>query len=447
MTRRSFLTALPAAAAARALAPRRPNVVIFYTDDHGYHDLGCQGATDLKTPHIDALAASGVRFTNWYSNAPVCSPARGSLMTGRYPLRCGVPNIGSPLRASELTLASLLKKAGYATGLTGKWHLGTAGESVPNRHGFDYFFGFHQGCVDFYSHRFYWGEPRMVNHHDLWRNQTEVFADGQYLTELITAEARGFIAGNKDKPFFLYVPYNATHYPMHAPKKYVDRFLNLELERRIYAAMLGAVDDGVGEIVGELRRHKLLDNTLLFFSSDNGATREPRAGLNQRPATAGSNAPFRGNKFSLFEGGVRVPAIMSWRGTIPAGRVVDEVGVGMDLLPTVCKLAGVELPADRTIDGRDVMPMVLARERSPHDAVFWAQSGQTAVRRGNWKLVVNGRLGDGTGKDTLQGDDAVFLCDLEKDPGETTNLRNRRPDVTRDLQTRIEHWLREVKQG
>ena len=240
MISRRQMLAGAAAGAARALyaAPARPNIVLFLADDLGCHDLGAWGATDLKTPNIDALAASGVRFTNWYAAAPVCAPSRASLLTGRYPIRAGVPDNGPPLAASEQTIARVLKTAGYATGLFGKWHLGDTPETDPNAHGFDRFFGFHSGCIDYYSHRYYWGEPRVPNYHDLWRDRTEIFEDGQYTTEMFAREASQFVRDRHADPFFAYVPFNAPHYPMHAPQKYMQRFPNLERERRTYAAMI-----------------------------------------------------------------------------------------------------------------------------------------------------------------------------------------------------------------
>lgn len=431
----------------RAAGPARPNFILFLTDDHGYHDLGCQGARDLKTPNIDALAASGARFLNWYSNAPVCAPARAALLTGRYPIRAGVPQNGVPLPASERTVASLLKPLGYSTGLLGKWHLGSGADSVPNAHGFDCFFGFHSGCIDYYSHRYYWGEPRVVNYHDLWRNREEVFEDGRYMTELITREALRFIERNRTRPFLLYVAYNAPHYPMHAPERYVARFPDLDPERRMYAAMLAAVDDSVGEILGLLEKLGLRENTLVFFGSDNGATAEPRAGLNQQPARGGSNRPFRGWKFSLFDGGMHVPAILSWPARIPRGQVIREMASHMDLFPTILGAAGAEIPQDRTIDGRDILPVASRGAPSPHEALFWRSGGQLAVRRGRWKLVKDGFIADGTpeGQKPLAGEDAVFLSDLEEDPAETRNLRRKHPELVDELLTHAERWLENVK--
>ncbi|HXB73540.1 MAG TPA: sulfatase-like hydrolase/transferase [Candidatus Acidoferrales bacterium] len=451
-SRRDFLSGASAAAfagagaQASAAAARPPNFVLFLADDLGCHDIGAWGATDLKTPHIDAMAASGARFTNWYAAAPVCAPSRAALLTGRYPIRAGVPDNGPPLGPSERSIASLLKPAGYATGIFGKWHLGSTPETVPNAHGFDRFLGFHSGCIDYYSHRYYWGEPRQVNYHDLWRDRTEVFEDGQYATELFAREAAQFVHDNRANPFFLYVPFNGVHYPMHAPRKYADRFPNLEPERRMYAAMLSAVDDGVGQVMRTLRELRLLDNTLVFFSADNGATREARAGLGGMPATAGNNAPFRGNKFSAFDGGMHVPMVMSWPGAIPKGQVLHQMGNHVDLLPTICKAAGAAVPSDRTMDGFDALPLAVSGAKSNHDAIFWSSGGQLAVRRGNWKLVKNGKLFDGTpgGSQPLAGDDALFLSNLDEDPGESKNLRHRNPAMVDELATMAEKWLEDV---
>lgn len=447
-SRREFLSATGAAAMAQTRQPtKKPNVVVFLADDLGCHDIGAWGASDLKTPNIDALAGSGARFTNWYAAAPVCAPSRAALLTGRYPIRAGVPNNGQALKPSEQTIASLLKPAGYGTAICGKWHLGATPDTVPNAHGFDRFLGFHAGCIDYYSHRYYWGEPRTVNYHDLWRDRDEIFQDGQYSTELFAREAAQFVRDNRSNPFFLYVPFNGVHYPMHAPRKCVDRFPDLEPERRMYAAMLSAVDDGVGLVMRALREHHLVDNTLVFFTGDNGATREARAGLNQKPATAGKNAPFRGNKFSAFDGGMHVPMVMSWPGTIPRNQVLRQVGNHVDLLPTICTAAGVAVPTDRVIDGFDALPMAASGAQSKHDAIFWSSGGQLAVRRGSWKLVKNGKTFDGTpdGAKPLEGDDALFLSNVDDDPGESRNLRHQNPAMVDDLLTMAEKWLDDVK--
>ena len=438
-------------ASAQTRAPgRKPNFIIFLADDLGCHDVGAWGATDLRTPNIDALAASGARFTNWYAAAPVCAPSRAALLTGRYPIRAGVPGNGQPLRPSEQTIAAALKPGGYATGIFGKWHLGDTENTVPNAHGFDRFVGFHAGCIDYYSHRYYWGEranPPVVNYHDLWRDRTETFEDGQYSTEIFAREAVQFIRDNRSHPFFAYVPFNGVHYPMHAPKKYVERFADLPAERRMYAAMLSAVDDAVGEVMRTVRELHMAENTLVFFAADNGATREARAGLNQQPAKAGDNRPFRGNKFSAFDGGMHVPMIMSWPGVIPKGQVLRQIGNHVDLLPTMCKAAGVPLPSGRTLDGFDALPMAVSNALSNHDAIFWSSGGQLAVRRGNWKLVRNGKTFDGTpeGDKALEGDDALFLSNLEDDPGESKNLRHENPAMLDELLSLAQKWLDDVK--
>ncbi|MDQ6760595.1 MAG: sulfatase-like hydrolase/transferase [Acidobacteriota bacterium] len=449
LSRRALLSGLAASQVplVNAQGTPPPNVIVILFDDLGLNDLGYLGATDLQTPHIDRLAAEGTVCRNWYSNAPVCSPARAALMTGRSPIRAGVPNNGPPLRPSERTIASLLKDRGYKTGLTGKWHLGNTPDTIPNAHGFDYFYGFLDGCVDYYSHRFYWGEPKRVNFHDLWRNRTEVFEDGQYLTERIGAEAVNFIADRRQQPFFLYTAFNAVHYPMHAPQKYLDRFPDLAPERRIYAAMLSAADDMVGNIVNALERAGQRERTVIFLLGDNGASTERRAGIGQSPATAGRNKPFRGFKFSTFDGGMHVPALVNWPGHVPSRKSLDQVLMSADILPTICALTGAKLPEDRTIDGRNIWPVLTQGGASPHEFVAWSLGPQLAIRKGKWKLVVNGIVHDGTpaGEKPLEGEDSVFLSDLVQDAGESRNLRRQHPEIVDELQTLLQKWRREVE--
>jgi len=438
-TRREFLKTSAAALAIGGISmaqESKPNFVIIYTDDHGYGDLGCFGSKDVLTPNLDALAKNGVRFTNWYSNSPVCSPSRASLLTGKYPQRAGIPRIlggkrGTPGLKDQITLAQALKPLGYRTGIFGKWHLGVGREHGPNAHGFDEFFGFMAGCVDYYSHIFYWGQGGGVNPvHDLWHNEQEVWSNGRYLTELITEKAVEFVK-KVDEPFFLYVPYNAPHYPMHAPQKYLDRFPNLPPEKRIMAAMIAAVDDGVGEIT-----RGCPENTVIFFSSDNGPSRETRNWLDGTEGAypGGSADGFRGEKFSLFDGGTHMPAIMSGQG-IPKGQVCEKVGAMMDIFPTFLEMAGGRVPG--MIDGSNILPM-LNDAPSPHERLFWDYGKQLAVRHGKWKLVLNGRS---------EGEkpDGVHLSDLESDPGERTNLKDRQPDLVKELTQAAKEWQASLK--
>ncbi len=424
---------------------RRPNVVVILSDDQGYGDIGCYGTEpDPKTPHLDALAQGGVRFTNFYANAPMCSPTRAALLTGRHPYRCGVPFVLSAapetvgLKGGEVTLAEVLAEAGYATGLVGKWHLGTAPESLPNTQGFDDFYGFRSGCIDYYSHRFYWGlGAGMPSFHDLYRNEQEIDESGEYATHLITREAINFIRESRDDPFFLMVSYNAPHYPMHAPPEYLERFEGLPADRAMHLAMVAAMDDGIGEIVDELDAQGIRGDTVIFFHSDNGATSEDRAGL------GGRNTPFRGYKFSLFEGGIRMPAIANWPGVVPAGKIRDGMAASMDLFPTFAKLCKADVPRDRVIDGKDVWPLIVDGARTPHDSLYWKRYDQQAIRKGDWKLVLNGMLALGD-DNQLQGDDRVFLADLADDPEESTNLATEQPDIVRELTNLARTWELDV---
>ena len=440
-TRRSFIAGSLAAPLLRGGATSdRPNVLVVVLDDLGCHDLQYLGAADLKTPNIDAMAERGLKFRNWYSNAPVCAPARSAILTGRFPASAGVPANGPALAHDIPTIASVLKSAGYQTACIGKWHLGNTDETAPTGHGFDYFYGFHSGCVDYFSHRYYWGEPRVANYHDLWRNRSEIFEDGRYLTERITAEAVDYIGRTRGNPFFGYITYNAPHYPMHAPDKYKSRFPGLPPERLTYAAMIAAVDDGIGRIRRALETAGAAENTLMFFIGDNGATVEKRAGLNGNFATAGSNGVFKGFKFSLFDGGMHVPGFVSWPARMRGGGWTDELAMSMDILRTICRATGAAMPP--RVDGLDILDTILRGAASPHKSLYWSQNGQLATRRGPWKLVVNGRLYDRRpeGNKPLEGEDAVWLSNLDEDPGETRNLRRLHGNLVDELQTDLYRW-------
>jgi len=344
------------------------------------------------------------------------------------------------------TLAEALKPLGYQTAMFGKWHLGLAEGCRPQDHGFDEWFGFMAGCIDYYSHIFYWGmaDGKTSPTHDLWENGKEVYDNGRYFTELITERAVDYIrrAVRDGRPFFLYLPYNAPHYPMHAPMKYIDRFPDLPWERQIMAAMLSAVDDSIGEILDELQRQGITDQTCCSFQSDNGPSRERRNWMDGRQDWyyGGSAGAFRGHKFSLFEGGTRSPGIMTYPGRIPAGQVVDEVGVAMDIFPTFLKLAGGD-PAQYEVDGSDIWPVVTAGAPTPHRQVFWEMDRQTAVRQGKWKLVLNGQLAEG-----LPPEDAVHLADLTMDSGETRNLAEVHPELTAELTRLAESWRQGIEE-
>jgi len=433
------------------MAHDRPNFVIFYTDDQGYGDLSCMGATDLRTPHIDRIARRGARFTNWYSNSPVCSPSRASVLTGRYPCHAGVRSIlaghrrATGLPQSTPTIATALRDLGYRTAMFGKWHLGVAEESMPHNHGFDEWFGFLAGCIDYFSHIFYWGQgPGHDPVHDLWQDGREVWEDGFYFTEMITEHAIDYLVrtNNDGRPFFLYIPYNAPHYPMHAPAKYVERFHGLPWERQVMAAMLSAVDDSVGDILEEIEDQGRLDNTLVFYQSDNGPSRETRNWLDDTrdPYYGGTAGPLKGHKFSLFDGGIQMPAAMSWPKAIPAGQVVHEMGAAMDIFPTFLKATGGDLTRYE-LDGLDVLPMVADGAPTPHERLFWEMGDQTAVRRGKWKLVLNGQLVEGR-----PPEDAVFLADLDADMGERANLSEDLPEISNDLRSAAEAWRAEIEE-
>ncbi|HOA75239.1 MAG TPA: sulfatase-like hydrolase/transferase [Phycisphaerae bacterium] len=444
MSRRSML-ALAALLSATAAAAPGPNVIIIYSDDMGIGDVGCYGATDIRTPHLDALAANGVRFTNYYSAAPVCSPSRAALLTGRYPLRAGVPtNVSSQpgaagMPAEQITFAELARSRGYATALTGKWHLGFSDDTRPNAQGFDEFFGHHAGCIDFYSHMFYWQNPP---HHDLYRNREEIHEEGQYMTDLIAREAIRFIrsqatpTSGERKPFLLYVAFNAPHYPMQAPERFRRMYADLPAERAIYAAMVTAMDDAIGRILQTLDDTNLADDTFVFFACDNGATTELRAN-----GKGGSNGPHRGHKFSLFEGGIHLPAIVRWPKVVPRGQTRDQLVCAIDVWPTSAEIMGAEVPADHRIDGMSLIPVLKDPNAPGHDALFWKQGEQEATRQGRWKLVMNGLdTGENDQRTKLTGEDAIFLADLQTDPAERRNLRREHPELVRELQQRHEQW-------
>ncbi|MDD3410850.1 MAG: sulfatase-like hydrolase/transferase [Eubacteriales bacterium] len=429
----------------------KPNVIVIMTDDQGYGDLSCMGATDFVTPHLDEMARSGARFSCMYSNSPVCSPSRASLLTGRYPGYAGVRAIlAGHRRASGLTPAAptfgtALRKEGYHTGIVGKWHLGLAENSRPLHNGFDQFYGFMAGCIDYYSHIFYWGmaDGHTNPTHDLWDNENEVYRNGEYMTDLITRKSVEYIQEHKQEPFLLYVGYNAPHYPMHAPEKYLKRFAHLPWDRQIMTAMISAVDDGVGEIRAELERQGLLENTLIYFQSDNGPSRESRNWLDGRedPYYGGTSGHFTGHKFSLFEGGVRIPAMVSWPAAIPAGQVIDTPCASMDVFPTLLDAVGGDASAYE-LDGHSILSMLQTGKPVEHDQLFWEMEQQTAMRQGDYKLVLNGALVEGE-----PAKDPVFLSNLADDPGEKHNLAQEMPELTQQMTRDALAWRKALEEN
>lgn len=432
----------------------QPNIIVIVADDHGYGDLSCMGSDTVKSPRLDGLAESGALLTGFYSNSPVCSPSRASLLSGRYPGNAGVRSILQGYRttpglpASVPTLAKALSSCGYRTELVGKWHLGLTAESRPEAHGFDHSFGNLAGAVDYFSHIHYSPNNRKVPMngttyvgtplHDLWEDGQEVHRDGEYMTEVLGAKAVEAVKRTEgdDRPFFLYLPFTAPHYPMHAPEKYKEPFRHLPWGKMIMAAMIAAMDEAIGSLIDELERQQIRDNTLILFMSDNGPSREIRNWMDgtQTPYQASDAGPFKGHKFSLFEGGVRVPGIVSWPAGIRAGQVIDQPIAAMDIFPTVLRLAGGD-PDEYELDGTDVLPVLTSGEEPSREYLFWEQGVQTAVRKGLWKLVLNGQL-----EETQPPQDEVFLSNLVDDPGESTNLAEKYPDITNELRAAADQW-------
>ena len=451
--RRTFLSAAAASSAPVLLRGqqtqrrRPPNFLVIITDDQGIGDVGCFGDPDARTPNLDKLASDGTRFSQWYSNAPICSASRAAILTGKYPDRAGVvgalpsrPQWDVPgLREGETTLANSLKKLGYKTAAIGKWHLGSIPHSRPMAQGFDEFFGWYSGWLDAYSHRYYQlgGPPGMI-FHDLWRNAEETFEEPGYMTEVLGREAAAFLGRQSaDKPFLLYLTFGAPHYSMMAPKKYLDRFpSSMERDRRTHLAMVAAVDDVVGNLRDQVRRMNLENDTVIFFQSDNGATREERASSYGKPYAGGSNGKYRGFKQGLFDGGIHVPAILKAPG-VAAGKVWDRPMISMDLMPTFLSMAGAGAPP-AGVDGQDFMP-VLRGEKPGHEALFWSFNKGRAIRMGDWKMLLN--------PPNFPGEEVkapVWLSNLEADPSERKNLADAEPGRVAELTKRVRGWERDV---
>ena len=437
------MTTLATLATTHAFAAERPNVLLIYTDDQGSIDLNCYGAKDLTTPNLDALAQRGVRFTQMYSPSAICSASRAGLLTGRFPVRAGVPgNVSSQegvagMPTEQVTIAEMMKASGYATGHIGKWHLGYTPKTMPNGQGFDYSFGHMGGCIDNYSHFFYWHGP---NRHDLWRNGKEIWEDGQFFPDRMAEECIQFIDSHQESPFFVYWAINVPHYPMQGTQKWREHYKDLKAPRRMYAEFVSTMDETVGRVLDHLKEEGLDKNTLVIFQSDHGHSTEERAFFG-----GGNAGPYRGAKACLFEGGLRVPSIVSLPGVIPTGETRDQLAVGCDWFPTIAEICGVKLPSHK-IDGTSIRDMIVDAGPSPHDGFYWqlgnGNGAQWVVRQGDWKLLGNPRDRSAT-KPVPLG--KLFLANLKTDVSESKNLAQEHPDVVKRLQAERERYLSTLK--
>jgi arylsulfatase A-like enzyme len=421
----------PVGQTARPAPPDRPNIVLIMTDDAGYGDFGVYGAPDIKTPHIDRLARDGVRLTDFYANGATCTPTRTGLISGRYQQRYALEaplgvrpkeDAERGLAPSAASLPRLLKGAGYYTALVGKWHLGWKAEYSPNAHGFDEFFGFKSGFIDYYQHTA--GADAPV-HADLFENDRPVEVAG-YMTDLITDRAIRVLEQHRSGPVFIDVAYNAPHWPYQRPDqpstardrgKHVTPFDADANTRADYVTMVERVDAGVGRILAALDRLDLRRNTIVIFTNDNGGEWLSHGG------------PLFHRKGSVWEGGIRVPAIVRWPGHIPPGRVSRQVGMTMDLTATMLAAAGATVPAGTTLDGIDLLPILAGRAPEVDRTLFWRVGGlrqQQAARSGRWKLVVD--------------EGRPLLFDLAADIGERTDVIAGHRDVAARLQAALTGW-------
>ena len=395
----------------------QPNVVLILADDLGWGEIGAQGNKQIPTPHVDSIAAGGVKFTQGYVTCPLCSPSRAGLLTGRYQTRFGhefneggaKPGaFGLPLE--EQTIANRFKAAGYATAAIGKWHLGSEPSYRPTKRGFDEFYG------TLANSPFY--HPRLVDSRKS-DEPVKVADDDFYTTLAYAARAKEFIDEHKSQPFFLYLPFNAQHAPLQAPQSYLDRFPQLDGDRKIFAAMMSALDDAVGEVLGSLDKNGLTENTLVVFLTDNGGPTH---------VTTSSNGPLRGTKSTTLEGGIRVPFYMQWKGHLPAGEVDDRPVISLDIQPTALAAAGIE--ADEALEGVNLLPYLEgAKEGMPHESLFWRYGQQWAVRRGDWKLVASR-------PDKFE----ARLFNLADDIGEKNDLAAKHPEKVKELQKLWDEW-------
>ena len=419
----------PGATLVASVAPepaRRPNIVLIVADDLGYGELTVQGfAKDIPTPHIDAIAARGVRFTQGYVSAPLCSPTRAGLATGRYQQRFGHEFNPGPqdtasstfgLPRSETMLAERLKSLGYATGMVGKWHLGFKPELMPPQRGFDFFFGFLGG-----AHAYLPGQKGA----SIYRGNSPI-VEKEYLTDAFAREAVAFIEQHKAEPFFLYLPFNAVHMPLQAPEKYLSRFPDIkDPKRRTFAAMTAGMDDAVGRVMGKLDELKLTGETLVVFISDNGGP---------TPTTSSGNGPLRGYKGQMWEGGIRLPFMMQWPGRVPAGKVYDQPVISLDVHPTIVAATGAVVLPEWKLDGVNLLPFVTgAAGGRPHETLYWRMGAKHAIRHGDWKV-------------TAEPGTPAGLFNLAQDAGEKTDLSSKNPERMKELVAKYDAWSAQMSE-
>jgi len=479
------VAAIIAPLAASSQEQPRPNILLIVSDDQGWPDLGCLGLKDIQTPTLDLLAREGVRLTNYYVTWPACTPSRGSILTGRYPLRNGLydmvrndlvnyghryseqeystsPEMTLGLDPHEKTLGDMLHAAGYRCGMVGKWDMGQARRYLPLQRGFDFFYGHGNNGIDYYTHERY-------GVHSLFAGNERSKADqGTYTTDLFKREALRFIRGQEPvtkregeapaelrpspEPWFLYLCFNAPHGAssfaaeeptgedrraaarngkrnnggrpgVQAPPEYVAKYADSKLSNNLkhYYAAVTCMDDAIGEVLSAIRELGQEENTLVLFQSDNGGSGN------------GGNAPLRGNKSTLWEGGLRVPFIARWKGHIPPGRVSDELLTTLELMPTLAAAAGAKPPAGVKLDGYNMLPTLAGQAPSPRKEMFWEFRGQKAARLGNYKWI--------------DSDKAKGLYDLSKDSGEKEDLSSQLPDVAADISARWTAWRKQMEQA
>ncbi|HEY5311496.1 MAG TPA: sulfatase-like hydrolase/transferase [Pirellulales bacterium] len=418
-----FLMASLGVACAQAYGTERsqPNVLFIYADDLGYGELGCYGGTRVPTPNIDSIAAGGVRFTQGYVSAPLCSPSRAGLMTGHYQTRFGHENNamgkGGGLPLTEQTLANRLKSLGYATCAVGKWHLGNASDRLPMVRGFDEYYGVTGNPGSYFT-------PKGFIDSRISPEVQRIDDKDFYTTDAFAARAADWIARHQGSPWFLYLPFNAIHGPHDASEKYLQRFEKVEDRKsRNLLAILSAMDEAVGQVLDQLRKTGQENNTLVFFVSDNGAPHHD---------ASGGNGVLRGQKYTCWEGGIRLPFLVQWKGTLPAGKLYEQPAVQLDVMPTCVAAAGGTIDPAWKLDGVDLLPYLTGEKQGrPHETLYWRIDGRWAIRHGDWKLVLGQPERKGASPE---------LFDLAADIGEKNDLSAKNPEKVAELKALWDAW-------